>query len=216
MAEPTRARDQYDSPAMAERRREVLETTRLMLSEKDDFSMRELALRSGVALATLYNSFGNRNQLVATAVMEVFEDILARPWEDPDVDFFDAIRLVRESVFDEISRVPAFARQMVAIYFDVSEKNPVRDTLHQVTIDQYAALLALLEKQGKLQKWVDSKNLAEKIAGAQYAHIARWAAGNLDDQELGRQLRDTVLIFVSAIATGDVADQANERLGKGK
>jgi len=122
MPESTTAKRQYDSPAMAERRREILETTRLMLSEKDDFSMRELALRSGVALATLYNNFGNRDQLAAMAVMEVFEDILARPWEDPNVDFFDAIRLVRESVFDEISRVPAFARQMVAIYLRLAKK----------------------------------------------------------------------------------------------
>ena len=65
----------YASDAMAERRARILETARDMLVEEGGkFTMRDLAKRSGVALATLYNIFGSQDELVAQAVVQVFEE----------------------------------------------------------------------------------------------------------------------------------------------
>lgn len=204
----------YDSSAMAKRRRTILETARQMLAEDGDINMRNLAEQSNVALATLYNLFGNQDQLSAAAVMEVFDDILVHPWDDPDANFFTAARQLRESVFGEILRVPAYARKMASLYFDVSKESKVRDTLHSVTVSHYVSLFALVERDGDLAPWVNSHDLAEKVTGAQYAQIARWASGAIDTETLQRYQQQVLLIHIAAATRNETQKQAQARLNE--
>lgn len=211
--DPRKRPARYDSPAMAERRSIILDTARSMIAADENITMRGLAKKSGVALATLYNIFSNQDRLVAEAVVEVFEDRLVHPWDDPDIDFFTAARLLRESIYEEILRVPAFAKKMVAIYFDVSTNNPIRKTLHDISTRQYEALLLMLEKDGAPSAWYDRRSLAEELTAAQYAQVARWAAGDLTIEQLEQVQRRIILTHVAAM-DGAIAAEARSRLAR--
>ena len=67
----------YQSPAIRERRRRILNEARLMISEKgiNDFSMDELGVRAGVAKRTLYNAFNSKELIISTAIQQYFDTL---------------------------------------------------------------------------------------------------------------------------------------------
>src|SRR5258708_5157752 len=67
----------YASPAIVERRRRILKETRKMIAEVgvQGFSVRELCVRSHVALRTLYNAFHSKDRLIAIAIREAYDDV---------------------------------------------------------------------------------------------------------------------------------------------
>src|SRR5438094_204527 len=70
----------YSSPAIRARRRRILEETRRMIAEDGllNFNMNELCKRAGVAKRTLYNAFQTREQLIAIAIAEYFQEYVDR------------------------------------------------------------------------------------------------------------------------------------------
>lgn len=60
---------------MAQRRRCVLDVARQLIAEVglDGMTMRQLAERSGVSYSTVYNIYGNKETVVASAVAELFK-----------------------------------------------------------------------------------------------------------------------------------------------
>ena len=89
---------------MAKRRSDILETARLLLTEQDgQFTMRELAAKSGVALATLYNIFGNQKELIGQAVIEVLRGSLTSWTTSDDVSLPAQVERRLESVVTRLA-----------------------------------------------------------------------------------------------------------------
>src|SRR5690606_29365433 len=98
---------------MAKRRSDILATARQLLSEQEgQFRMRELASKSGVALATLSNIFGSQNELTGQAVIGALRDKPTSWKVSDDVSVADWIERRLESVVGEIFRAPAYAPTM--------------------------------------------------------------------------------------------------------
>ena len=75
MAKPQDA-EGYASPAMLERRKRILAEARALVSEKglDGWNLNELGKRAGVARQTLYYAFGSKEDVVAAAILDYFDD----------------------------------------------------------------------------------------------------------------------------------------------
>ena len=69
----------YKSNNMVERRLRILREARRMIAETDsiDFSLEELCARAGVAKNTIYNAFGNKENVIASAIQQYIEDFSA-------------------------------------------------------------------------------------------------------------------------------------------
>ena len=176
----------YSSDAMVARRRRIIETALgLMARNEGDFTMRDLARESGVATGTLYNLFGGQDALIAEAVMTVYEervDALAVPPETDNVA--DVIRARGAAAYAEIMRAPAYAIKMAHLYFAGPPGSPVRDTLHAIPTAFWGGLLKNMDREGALAGWVNPALLADELTSAQYGVVARWAAGDMDDEAL--------------------------------
>jgi AcrR family transcriptional regulator len=172
---------------MSERHETILATARQMLSEGGGtIRMRELAERSGVALGTLYNRFGGQDALAAEAVAVVFRERLVAWEETKGKSVQDRLHHRLSSVVEEILRLPAFAKSMVAVIF---RPTPQRvDGIGQILLDepqrQFAKALIELKKGEQLAPETDIELLAEDIVLAQYSIVMRWAQGAVADHDL--------------------------------
>lgn len=203
----------YASERMAERRNEILATARLLLAERDgNFTMRELARRSGVALATLYNIFGSQDELTSEAIVNVFRGRLTR-WSDvngpPDPSHVE--RRLEETVA-EIFRQPAFARKMVELYFHPGRLPAVARVLHAEPLGELLRFYAAFEKIDMLATGADIELMAGETLVAQYAIIARWAGGDFPDSELLFRLKHVALALLSANLRAPHAGECRSRI----
>jgi len=194
----------YESRKMIARREHIVETALDMMARDDgEFTMRDLAKESGVATGTLYNLFGSQDALVAEAVGTVFEERVSAMVVLPDSDdIAELIRARNEASFQEIMRVPAYAIKMMQIYFAGEPGSPVRKRLHDIP---RAAMLALLEgarDADALEKWVDVDRLADEMVAAQYAVVARWAAQEIDDEQLRQGTTYAALALLAGALKG--------------
>lgn len=176
---------EYASERMSERHEAILATAREMLSEGDGtIRMRDLAKRSGVALGTLYNRFGGKESLAGEAVVEVLRDRLVS-WEDThgQAPIDRMLSRIKSSV-DEILRRPAFATKMVHIYFSAPKGDHIAQLLHTVPLAELKKGVAALSAEGLLSTKIDPDGLAEELLVSEYAVIARWASGDIEDDDL--------------------------------
>ncbi len=203
----------YASDAMAERRARILETARQMLVEEDSkFTMRDLAKRSGVALATLYNIFESQDELVAQAVVAVFVERIEKLVPKDEGSVLARIERAQELSNAEILRVPAYAKKMLTIYFSKDTNSRIRDTLHGQAAAGNLRYLKELKREGALLPWVNIDLLASDAAVAIYAIITRWAAGEISDEALLARQKLLRLTLLAGVVTGKYETAIKKRL----
>jgi AcrR family transcriptional regulator len=183
---------------MADRRSAILEQARSLLSAHEgSFTMRELATESGVAIATLYNIFGSQDEIVNEAISDVFLNQVA-PLSDlnevPTIDHFEE-RI--ESMVGEIMRKPAFARRLIALYFDPEFNSAEAESEQKIPYEGLRHRLQLLKAADRLLPGIDPDVLAAEIQAIQYAIASRWAAGQISDGDLMWRIKLVVLTHMA-------------------
>jgi AcrR family transcriptional regulator len=118
----------------AERRRQIIRAARDLIRETGDagLSMRGLAARAGVSLATPYNLFGSKRAIVVAVLQDVreFQERFSTlRFTDPLERIFAALEMSIEFYIGD----PAFYRTLWSAVFDASDRvrgeilNPKRD-----------------------------------------------------------------------------------------
>ena len=205
----------YASDAMAERRERILEAAREMLVDQGGkFTMRDLAKRSGVALATLYNIFDSQDELVAQAVVQIFVDRVEKLIPKETGSVLELIEHQQDLSHAEILRVPAYARKMLSIYFSEDTGGQIRDVLHGQAVGGNLRFLRVLAAENALGPWVNADLLANDMAVADYAIISRWSAGEVSDKGLLLRLKHLRLTMLAGAVTGKYERQIKKRLGQ--
>jgi AcrR family transcriptional regulator len=207
-------RSSYSSESMARRRNRVLEETRKLVAEAgyDGVTMRLLAERSQVASATLYNIYGNKETLVATAVSELFEEQMAhRTAHATGLD--GTIERIRW-IAGEIGRMPEYTRAMVTVYFSASAENLVRDLLRRITTEAHKQLLESLRRKDALLPWVDIDLMASQTANHQYAVVHDWAIGKLALDKLGDRQVYELMMALAGVACGPIVEDIRARMAE--
>ena len=208
-------RSSYSSESMARRRTRVLEEARKLVAEAgyEGVTMRLLAERSEVASATLYNIYGNKETLVATAVSELFEEQMAHAAAESGSGLDGTIARTRW-IAGEIERMPEYTRAMVTVYFSASAENLVRDLLRRITTDAHRQLLESLRRKGGLLPWVDIDLLASQTANHQYAAVHDWAIGKVSMDRLADRQIYELLLALSGVTSGEINEEVRRRLAE--
>ncbi|WP_323799756.1 TetR/AcrR family transcriptional regulator [Parasphingorhabdus sp.] len=210
-----RGERQYASEAMAKRRSDILETARLLLTEQEgQFTMRELAAKSGVALATLYNIFGNQKELIGQAVIEVLRGSLTSWTVSEDVSLPEQVERRLESVVNEIFRRPAYARKMAELYFLPDPEGVVADLLHSVSLEDVSQAIIRLAERNVLAEDSDPNLIAREMVVIQYAVIARWSAGKFPDEQLLIRLKHVTLGHLAGSLVPELAKDCRKRMSE--
>jgi AcrR family transcriptional regulator len=191
-----------------ERRRRIIMAAREMIRETGStgLSMRALADRAGVSLATPYNLFGSRGAVVL-AVLEDVRDFQVRFAKartgDPVEHIFAVVKLAVEFYLAD----PTFYKTLWGEVFSVSGEvrtaiyNPRRDAFWLGLVNEAAA-------DGALREGVDASLVLRQLDHLFRSVMLDWVAGDLDPAALS----PTIGLGYALILAGAASEAARPAL----
>jgi AcrR family transcriptional regulator len=163
----------------AERRRRIIRAARDLIRETGNagLSMRVLAARAGVSLATPYNLFGSRRAIVLAVLQDVreFHDRFSHlRATDPLERIFLAVDIQIEIYLAD----PAFYKTMWAAVFDVSDD--LRATLWNAKRDSFwRSLIADAVEAGAIRREINQEWLQRQLDHLFRCIMLDWVVGRL-------------------------------------
>src|SRR5579862_1973223 len=112
-------RRKYGSPVMQDRRQRILAEAQALLDERgvDGFTIRELSRRADVAQRTLYNVFGSKEDIVASAIELHFTSLLPEfPPPPPGADV-EAYLCLMDAILERTINLRRYATAMATVFF---------------------------------------------------------------------------------------------------
>jgi AcrR family transcriptional regulator len=185
---------------MADRRRRILAEAQAMLDELgvEGFTIRELSRRADVAQRTLYNQFGSKEDIVASAIHDHFAGLLAEaPPPPPAADFEAHLRRI-DVLLDRTIALKRYATAMVGVFFSPSVDRRLYDTLRWISQGGSAAWVQQAVDAGVLVKHSpeDRERLSTLLVNTGYANITDWAAERISTEEMKLRFKINFLICI--------------------
>jgi AcrR family transcriptional regulator len=172
-----------------ERRQRIIRAARQLIRETGNagLSMRALAVRAGVSLATPYNLFGSKRAIVL-AVLEDVREFQQRFSSLQSVDPLERIFTAVDIAMDFYLADPPFYKTLWAAVFDTSDEvrsailNPERNAFWQGLIDNAAAT-------GVLMPEMDRELLGRHLDALFRAVMLDWVVGDIRPEALAATAR---------------------------
>lgn len=187
----------------AERRRRIIHAARDLIRETGNagLSMRALAARAGVSLATPYNLFGSKRAILLS-VLDDIREYLDRFNQlrvvDPLERLFGALDICVEFYVAD----PGFYRTIWAALFDPSD-----EFRSQIFNSRRAAfwegLVRDAAKSGVIAPEIDTRLLFKALDRSFGATMLDWVTGELNDQQLGPAVRHIYALILKGAAAPD-------------
>jgi AcrR family transcriptional regulator len=187
----------------AERRRRIIHAARDLIRETGNagLSMRALAARAGVSLATPYNLFGSKRAILLSVlddIREFFDRFSALRTREPLERLFGALDICVEMYVAD----PAFNRTIWAALFDPSD-----EFRSQVFNSKRAAFWMGLVKDvadaGVLDADIDVELLFRALDRTFGATMLDWVTGELSDAQLEPAMRYGYALILRGAAVPD-------------
>jgi AcrR family transcriptional regulator len=188
----------YKSATIMDRRRRILQATREMIAELgyDGVSVRELTARAGVAQRTLYNAFGSKENIVATAIAEYQKDF------DDKAGYLNPPSTLRgrmEQLVKIHSRnlqIRPYTTATLAIYNSLSVDPTIRLRMRKITHDHIWPFAQALAADRQLVDQISPDDFAERAISFGYATLTEWVRRTIPDENLVARMVETLLTTV--------------------
>jgi AcrR family transcriptional regulator len=172
-----------------ERRQRIIRAARQLIRETGNagLSMRALAQRAGVSLATPYNLFGSKRAIVL-AVLEDVREFQQRFSSAQSVDPLERIFTAVDIAMDFYLADPPFYRTLWAAVFDTGDElrdaifNPERNAFWQNLVDNAAGA-------GVLMAAIDRALLGRHLDLLFRAVMLDWVVGDIQPEALAATAR---------------------------
>lgn len=184
----------------ADRRVRIIHAARDLIRETGNtgLSMRALAARAGVSLATPYNLFGSKRAILLSVlddIREFFDRFSHLRSTDPLERLFGALDICVDLYVAD----PAFNRTIWAALFDPSD-----DFRSQIFNSKRAAfwegLVGRVAEAGVLMPEVDVELLFRALDRSFGATMLDWVTGELTDAQLGPAMRYSYALILKGAA----------------
>jgi AcrR family transcriptional regulator len=196
----------------AERRRRIIRAAHDLIRETGNtgLSMRALAARAGVSLATPYNLFGSKRAILL-AVLDDIREFLERFGQlrstDPVERLFGALDICVEFYVDD----PVFYRTIWAALFDPSD-----EFRSQIFNSKRAAfwegLVVDLARAGVVAPEVHTGLLFKALDRSFGAAMLDWVTGELNHAQLGPAVRHSYALVLKGAASPDWRGPLDSRI----
>lgn len=169
-----------------QRRAHILETARGLIAERgyDAVTVRDLAERCRVSVPTLYNQFGGKDKLLAAAIEDHFNSVLAtaRPAHAPE----GLPRLVElvDRCAQHMLELDGYHRRLLEAFTSLDATTEIQQRLAERLAAAVATQLAALRRQRQLAAWIDVGLLAGQITSACIGTAVIWSGGHLPGDRL--------------------------------
>jgi AcrR family transcriptional regulator len=187
----------------AERRQRIIRAARELIRETGNagLSMRTLAERAGVSLATPYNLFGSKRAIVLAVLQDVreFHDRFAHLRStDPLERIFQAVDIQLEIYLAD----PAFYKTMWAAVFDTSDDlratlwNPKRDAF-------WRGLIAAAVESGAISREISQEWLQRQLDHLFRCIMLDWVVGILRPEAVAPAAQHGYALMLKGACTAE-------------
>jgi AcrR family transcriptional regulator len=195
-----------------ERRRRIIEAARALIRETGNagLSMRALAARAGVSLATPYNLFGSKHAIILAVledVREYQERFAAARSADPIERIFLALDLALEYYMND----PRFYKTLWTAVFDTSDEirsdvfNPRRNAF-------WSGLIAEAIVAGAISSDLDGEVLLKQLDLILRAAMHGWVTGEIAQDRLNPTVVCGFALVLAGAATAAWREPLHARL----
>jgi AcrR family transcriptional regulator len=193
-----------------ERRERILAGARELISERGyaGLTMRDLAAHCRVSVPTLYNQFGGKDALLASAVESHFTGLLDAVREGSGQRGHARVLAVVAACAEEQARLPRYHRALLLAFMRARETASLQASLVAELASELECGLDEMKAGRQLAAWVSSPVLARAITTACIAASTIWLTGELDDD----MLRAAMLHAASTMVLGCARGSAREAL----
>jgi len=195
----------------AARRKRIISMTRDLIGELgiEGITMRDLAQRCGVAVATLYNQFGSREAIIAAALRTDFEGRY-EPLSQRTVAL-DPAGKVKERIGDAVRGMTgplrAYTRSVMFFYFHHKPDSTLRAAIHDFVAADFSAITEEIRARGDLQPWVRPEIFSDDLITQLYALVMKWSQGYISDRRLKARLIQAAAVSFIGVSRGDTREQ---------
>lgn len=204
----------YQSASMIDRRRKILHETRVLIRERgsDGFSIREICDRSGIAQKTLYNNFGSKEGVIASAIYEALVE-----FHDNQRFHFEGTtlrgRLERSiRVRNRNLQARPYAVAIISIYNSLSAGREIREAMRKASTHGLEKFALRMEAEDMLASGVTAHSYLENAITVSYALLTDWAFGLIEDEALVDRGAEGLLTVLLASTKGKMAEDAAQWL----
>jgi len=193
------------SPAMFARRRRILAEARRLIArgQRDGFSVRELCDKADVAPNTLYNAFGSKENVVALAILQYFEDFHASIAFSEDADSFAGVIEREMTTAIRNLSIPHYVHAVAGLYFSNSGNAPLRQVLIGIAGHSYFPWLQRLQVHRQLERGVDIQRVVSNLSAMLWAQVHEWRVGALTDDTSVTARFDAVLSYLAGVTRAE-------------
>lgn len=193
------------SPILEARRHHIVDVTRDMIAEVgiEGITMRDLATRCGIAVATLYNNFGSsgKEAVIAAALQLDFKD----RFEKLD-DLLSPAKKVEARIVQTAHDIKGplrdYTRAVQHFYFHQQQTSEIRAIIHDHSVSEFTQIIRQIESRGHLEPWLDKKAFADDMVTQIYSLIVKWNQGYIADRSLQKRMLQAVCIQFIAVSKG--------------
>ena len=202
----------YDSPRQQERERTILRVAREMLDEVgfERMALADLASRAGVARATLYNLFGNKDALTVAAIRDSLESINERVAGIEPVEGIDALLAISQSTSEELASSPNYSKEMVRLLVRPDVDSALLENLYKRPRSVFAEQLKVSQQKGELEQWFNADVLSQQIHHLGWGVILAWTIGDLNTKQMMEHRKKGIVQLLFSVSRGD----AKKRLSR--
>jgi len=201
--EPEEAPTGRREAGKAERRRRIIHAARDLIRETGNagLSMRALAARAGVSLATPYNLFGSKRAIVLAVLDDVreYQDRFAHfPSTDPLERLFAAVDMAVKFYVDD----PSFYKTLWGAVFDASDD--VRAEIYNQARNAFwRDLVQAAADAGVIAPNVNAELLFKALDRSFGAAMLEWVVGELEPERLAPTIRYSYALILKGAASPD-------------
>ena len=194
----------YSSPRQQERQARILAVVREQISSVgyEAINIRELAAACGVALKTLYNLYGSKDELVLAALAGLLDDIQHQAnvlTAEPGIPRYLAYT---DAIAGQIVASPRYADAMAKMLFQAASEHRLVEVLLGGSVGQSRECLMHAQEEGELMPGIDLEDSARVLAGHQWGMVLLWNKGLVALYRLPTVMRDSALQSLMPLCAG--------------
>ncbi len=186
------------TPRQSEQRNRVLEATRQMLARDgyEGLQMRTLAEAADVSLMTIYNRFGNKDDVILLALQDLLSDLAERAQASGERGIESQLRNA-EIIAEQILATPEYAKAMALMLFNGQPDSPIVEALLTNNVAQSTERLVEMRTLGETGDAIDQEALARNLAVCTWSTILMWMKGFIPDDAFAREYRRASLFVLA-------------------
>jgi len=204
----------YKSPSIYERRRRVLSAARRLIAEHGlpGFSIRELSENSGISQKTIYNAFGNKENVIATAIRQYIADFdAATTYENDEKTIIGRLeRLIK--VHSRNMQIRPYTTAVMAIYNSHTADGAIRAAIRDVAYARLTPFAQELQRRRQYVAGVDAVAFSQHATTIQYAVLSEWCVGALAQERFIDEMCAAFLVALAGSTRGETAREARHWL----